>query len=286
MLVRRSSSAWRACSGLPRTRSISDVSGAFGTGRQVHAAEGDQVAHRRPAPGSRTTPTTVSAARWRRRCAPGDADCGASRRTTCPTASPIRPELARDGLGHDDDARLRGAFRLREAAPAHDIDAEHIEVFGRHGHAGSTGDLSASRRQRTCRRTPTRRSATTRRTPPPRMGRQQPGAARRAVVRWRSRPSPCRSSARPDPRRGGKGASQKNGGADQEESRCADLDGDQGMPCAARARIPRHFAAHRPHQLEARGLQRRREPEEHRRDNGAGHQEHHAPASPRRGRQG
>ena len=78
-------------------------------------------------------------------------------------------------------------------------------------------------------------------------------------------------------RRGGEGASQKYGGADQEESRCADLDGDQGMPCAARTRIPRHFAAHRPHQVEAGGLQRRREPEEHRRHDGASHQEHQHP---------
>ena len=51
-----------------------------------------------------------------------------------PDGVAIRPEPARDGLGHDHDARLRGAFRLREAAPSHDIDAEHIEVFRRHGH--------------------------------------------------------------------------------------------------------------------------------------------------------
>ena len=77
--------------------------------------------------------------------------------------------------------------------------------------------------------------------------------------------------------RGGKGTSQKYGGADQEESRCADLDGDQGMSCATRTRVPRHVAAHRPHQFEAGGLQRRHEPEEHRRDNRAGHQEHQHP---------
>ena len=38
-------------------------------------------------------------------------------------------------------------------------------------------------------------------------------------------------------------------------------------------RITHHLAAHRPHQLEARGLKRRREREEQRRDHRAGHQE-------------
>ena len=50
-----------------------------------------------------------------------------------PDGVAIRPEPARDGFGHDHDARLRGAFRLREAAASHDIDVEHIEVFRRHG---------------------------------------------------------------------------------------------------------------------------------------------------------
>ena len=49
-LVRRSSSAWRACSGSPRTRSVSDVPAALGTGRQVHAPEGEQVGHLETAP--------------------------------------------------------------------------------------------------------------------------------------------------------------------------------------------------------------------------------------------
>ena len=79
-------------------------------------------------------------------------------------------------------------------------------------------------------------------------------------------------------RRGGEGASQKNGGTDQEESRDADLDRDQGMPCAARTRIPDHFTPHGRHQVEASGLQRRREPEERRGHDGASHQEHeHSP---------
>jgi hypothetical protein len=46
------------------------------------------------------------------------------------------------------------------------------------------------------------------------------------------------------------------------------------MPHSARARVPRHLAAHGRHQLEAGGLQRRHEPEERRGYDGAGHQEH------------
>ncbi len=129
--------------------------------------------------------------------ASGDADCGASRRTTCPTAVAIRPELARDGLGHDHDARLRRAFRLREAAPAHDLDAEHIEVVGRHGQLVDrhSAPPSPARRTRRVRRLARASAATTRPLPPPTDGPSAPGAARRAVVRSRSRPSPCRSSA-------------------------------------------------------------------------------------------
>jgi len=46
------------------------------------------------------------------------------------------------------------------------------------------------------------------------------------------------------------------------------------MPSAVRAHVPRHFATHGPHELEARCLQRRREPEDQGRHNGASHQEH------------
>jgi hypothetical protein len=82
--------------------------------------------------------------------------------------------------------------------------------------------------------------------------------------------------------RGGKGASQEDDRADEEEGRCADLDGDEGLSCKARTRIPRQFAAHRPHQFEAGGLQRREEPEEHGRENRARHEEHqHAPVRDR-----
>jgi hypothetical protein len=62
---------------------------------------------------------------------------------------------------------------------------------------------------------------------------------------------------------------QKDCRADQEERRCADLDGDQYLPRASRTRILRHFAAHGPHHVETGGLQRRCEPEEHRRYGGA-----------------
>jgi hypothetical protein len=83
--------------------------------------------------------------------------------------------------------------------------------------------------------------------------------------------------ARPHARihgRGSKRTSKKYGGTDQEKRRCADLDGDQGMSCAIRTRVSRHVAAHRSHELEARGLYCRHEREEHRRDDRAGHEEH------------
>ena len=63
-----------------------------------------------------------------------------------PDGVAIRPEPPRDGLGHDHDARLRGAFRLREAAPAHDIDTEHTEVFRTTRPSWSTGNRRLSGR--------------------------------------------------------------------------------------------------------------------------------------------
>lgn len=77
--------------------------------------------------------------------------------------------------------------------------------------------------------------------------------------------------------RGGEGTSQKYGGTDHEKSRCTYLDGDQGVPCATRTRIPGHFAAHRRHKVEAGRVQRRCEPEERSGHEGASHQEYQHP---------
>ena len=89
-------------------------------------------------------------------------------------------------------------------------------------------------------------AATTRPRRHQRMVRHVPGASRRAVASLRMETLTVSLVRTPgSTRRGGEGTSQKDGGADQEERRCADLDGDQGLPCAARTRIPRHFAAHR-----------------------------------------
>ena len=133
-------------------------------------------------PGSRTTPTTVNV-RDRMRAAGGRARRRRRWRSLeahhLPDAVAIRPELPRDGFGHDHDARLRRAFRSREAAPAHDFDAEHVEVFGRHG---QLVDRQSARRHRTCRSLHAS-AATTRPRPPPADGPSGPGAARRAVVR-------------------------------------------------------------------------------------------------------
>jgi hypothetical protein len=60
----------------------------------------------------------------------------------------IRPELPGDRFGHDRDACVRSAFRSREVAAAHDIDAEHIEVFGRYGFRTSL--ILKAERQRSC----------------------------------------------------------------------------------------------------------------------------------------
>ncbi len=65
------------------------------------------------------------------------------------------------------------------------------------------------------------------------------------------------------------GTLQKDGGADQKERRCADLDRDQGTSRTARPRVLGQLAAHRSHQLEARGLQRRRVTEGRRRNDRA-----------------
>ena len=234
MLVRRSSSAWRACSGSPRTRSIQRRSRALGTGRKVHAAERVQRGRPGRAPRIAHDADDRQRARLASDGAPGDADGGASRRTTCPTPSAIRPELARDGFGHDHDARLRRAFRRREAAPAHDIDAKHVEVFGRHGQLVDRHSAwpCAERRRRFDHST--RLPATTR----PRSstnGWAAHGLEQRGAPWFVGDGDPHRV-ARPHAgitRRGGEGTSQKDGGADQEERRCADLDGDQGMPRAA-----------------------------------------------------
>jgi len=76
---------------------------------------------------------------------------------------------------------------------------------------------------------------------------------------------------------GRKGTSQEHDGADEEQGGCADLDGDQGMPRAARTRVPRDFATHRADQFDARGLQRRHESERNGRDGRAGKKEHQHP---------
>ena len=205
MAVRRSSSAWRACSGSPRTRSVSDVPGFSGPVGKYTPRNANRSGNWRPSPISRTTPTTVNV-RDDRDGAAGEPDCGDSRRTTCPTASRFGQSWRARVSDTTHHARLRGAFRLREAAPSHDIDVEHIEVFRRHGHlvdrhcstSPLARPLSTRRRRRFC--DGTQSAATTLLLPPPTDEPSRPGAARRAVARWRSRPSPCRSSARRDPR--------------------------------------------------------------------------------------
>jgi hypothetical protein len=63
---------------------------------------------------------------------PGEADETPSRRSLADRVA-IRPELTCDRLVYDNNPRLRGAFRLSETAAARDVDAEHVEVFRRHG---------------------------------------------------------------------------------------------------------------------------------------------------------
>ena len=68
-------------------------------------------------------------------------------------------------------------------------------------------------------------------------------------------------------------AAQEDGRADEEQDGSRHLQRDERIPGAAGTGITHHFAANRPHQLDARRLKRRREREEQGRDHRAGHQE-------------
>lgn len=70
-------------------------------------------------------------------------------------------------------------------------------------------------------------------------------------------------------------AAEEDRGADQEQRRCSDLDADEQVSSAARARVPCHSATHGTHQLEARRLERRHEPEGGGRADRASEQEQH-----------
>ena len=108
--------------------------GALGTGRQVHAPEREQVAER-DASRSRTTPTTVNVRDGSTRSRSGERRwTEASRRTTCPTPS----RFGQSWRAMVSDTTTTPASAVRSAGvkprPLTTIDAEHIEVFGRHGH--------------------------------------------------------------------------------------------------------------------------------------------------------
>ena len=213
--------------------------------------------------------------------AAGESDCGAWRRTTCPTASRFgqsRRATVSDTTTTPASAVRSACVKPRPLTTSMSSTSKYsgdtaIWSTGSSTSAGLPPSLGGDGRFCDCTRRLRRRGHGRHR----RMGRhrlEQRGAP------WLVGDGDHHRVARPHAGihgRGGKGTSQKYGGADQEEGRCADLDGDQGMSRAARTRVPRHFAAHRPHQFEAGGLQRRHEPEEHRRDNGASHQEHQHP---------
>ena len=77
-------------------------------------------------------------------------------------------------------------------------------------------------------------------------------------------------------------AAKKHGGAHEQERGRRDLAADQHLANAARTCVSRHFAAHRPHQLEARRVQRRGEAEHDGRDERAAEEERqHAPVAGR-----
>ena len=188
-----------------------------------------------------------------------------------PDGVDARPQLARDAFGHD---RHRGAcapLGLREAASAHEIDAEDAEVF-RRDELVRDGRLAS--------RAVGKRGAPAQ---PARPRGRNRGDRRLALHDVEDGPPPllvqdahiddigradtgidCRCRPR---------AAQEDGSADEEQHGSGHLKRDERIPGAAGTGITHHLAANRPHQLQARGLKRRREREEQGRDHRAGHQE-------------
>ena len=80
-------------------------------------------------------PTTMTCAREKRRAHPARrvSDSSDPARGAGPVrpASQAWPQLARDAFRHDRHRGARAPLGRREAAPAHEVDAEHAEVFRR-----------------------------------------------------------------------------------------------------------------------------------------------------------
>ena len=229
---------------------------------------------------SRTTPTTVnvrdsSGGSSARRVS--DVRSG-SRRIDLADRIGIRPQGARGRFGNDGHRKIRRALSRRERPPAHDRDIEHAE---------------ATPARRTCRRPlPLRRalSANAARGAAATSGHDAATAATDG-----SAVTACTIALRVDSfddldddgvggphsrieRGRGKRTSQEHRRRDQQQRRRAHLQANQEISRPSWPRVPDHLAADRPDRFDARGLQRRGEPEEHRRDAGADNEkQQHAP---------
>ena len=251
----------------------------LGTGRQVHAPGRSRrrIAHDAD-DRQRARERHLRATRFGGRTRRGDADCGASRRTSCPTPSPFGQSCR--AMVSDTIATPASAVRsacvkprpLTTSMPSTSKYSDDTASWPTGNRLDAAAPTSAEAGHSTRRR---RDDAATTATSGWAV-RAWSSAARRGSLSMETltvslvRTPGSSVAAAKAPRRNT--AAQIRRRADAPTWTAI-----RACRARPRTRIPRHFAAHRRHQVEAGGLQRRCEPEEHRRHDGASHQEHQHP---------
>ena len=195
-------------------------------------------------------------------------------------ATAIRPQRPSDGL-RDNRDRSAVNFRGREPAPAHDGNAEHVEVRGRDVLVGQrslaraddskpVGNLRKERR-------PDAGVSRNRRVVRDRLEHRGSLGFIDDVDQYRVSGADPRVELRRCQR-----ASQKDRGADQQQRRRKHLHADQDVARATGFRVLNQFATQRPYWFDPRGLQCRHQREEGGGGDGRNHEEQrNAPISGR-----
>ena len=131
--VRRSSNSWRARSGSPWTRTISEVSAAAAL-IGSHTPASFMSAIRNPAT-SRAMPTTVNGLRRQQILVgtPGFVESGSGvEMQQLAEGVGVWPQFSCGGFGHDRHRQFPGALGRQESAASHHRNVEHGEVLRRH----------------------------------------------------------------------------------------------------------------------------------------------------------